>query len=128
MTVTEASKATARQQDVHPGSPRRRGGPGVEADPRARRYDWGAPSSGTRRVHGDKGTLTSYGLDAPPCDPVGFPAGKALSAGPHSHHAHLVRNLGTEPLEVTVLHFNLAAGEPGAVTADRPAECPTTLN
>ncbi|HEV3363309.1 MAG TPA: cupin domain-containing protein, partial [Acidimicrobiia bacterium] len=76
----------------------------------------------------DKGTLTSYGLDGPPCEPVEFTPGKALSAGPHSQHAHLVRNLGTEPLEVTVLYFNLAAGEPGAVAADRPAECPTTLN
>jgi quercetin dioxygenase-like cupin family protein len=76
----------------------------------------------------DKGTLTSYGLDGPPCDPVEVPAGKVLFGGPHAHHSHLVHNQGAEALQVTVLYFNLAPGQAGAVDAERPKECPADLN
>jgi quercetin dioxygenase-like cupin family protein len=76
----------------------------------------------------DKGTFTSYGLDGPPCDPVDIPAGKAVFLGPHAHHAHLVQNRGSEPLEITVLYFNLALEQRGAVDAHRPKECPADLN
>jgi quercetin dioxygenase-like cupin family protein len=76
----------------------------------------------------DKGTLTSYGLDGPPCEPVELAAGKALFFGPHASHSHLVRNTGAEPLEFTVLYFNLAPGQGGAVDAERPTECPADLN
>ena len=73
-------------------------------------------------------TLTSYGLDGPPCDPVEVPAGKVLFGGPHAHHSHLVHNQGAEALQVTVLYFNLAPGQAGAVDAERPKECPADLN
>jgi quercetin dioxygenase-like cupin family protein len=75
----------------------------------------------------DKGTFTSYGLDGPPCDPVEIAPGKALFFGPHAHHAHLVQNRGSEPLEITVLNFNLAPEQRGLVDADRPKECPADL-
>lgn len=76
----------------------------------------------------DKGTLTSYGLDGPPCEPVELAAGRAMFFGPHARHSHLVRNTGSEPLETTVLYFNLAPGQAGAVGAARPEECPPDLN
>lgn len=76
----------------------------------------------------DKGSFTSYGLDGPPCDPVEVATGQALFFRPHSHHAHLVQNRGSEPLEFTVLYFNLAPDQRGVVDADRPKECPAGLN
>ena len=75
----------------------------------------------------DKGTMTNYGLGGPPCDPVNLSPGEAVLFGPHDH-AHLVRNTGTERLELTVLYFNLASGQAGAEPANRPAECPVDLN
>jgi quercetin dioxygenase-like cupin family protein len=73
------------------------------------------------------GTLTNYGLDGPACQGVEVPAGQAYFAPPHAHHPHLVVNRGKEPLEVTVIYFNVPPGEPSRTDAEAPAECPADL-
>ena len=52
------------------------------------------------------GTLTQYGLDGPACTAQTLVAGQAYIAPAHAHHPHLIRNDGTEPLEVIVTAFN----------------------
>jgi quercetin dioxygenase-like cupin family protein len=73
------------------------------------------------------GTLTNYGLDGPACEGLDVPAGKAYFVPPHAHHAHLAVNRGNEPLELTVIYFNVPPGEPGRTDAEAPAECPANL-
>jgi quercetin dioxygenase-like cupin family protein len=83
------------------------------------------PSPGIFLV--DKGTMTNYGLDGAPCKGVKVTAGQGYYVSQHPHHAHLVRNEGTETLEVTVTYFNVPSGEPTRIDAQRPAECPDDL-
>lgn len=70
------------------------------------------------------GTLTTYGLDGPACEPVEVGAGKALLFSAHAEHAHLVRNETTEPVTFTVLYFDLEPGQAGRAEAPAPATCP----
>lgn len=74
-----------------------------------------------------QGTMTSYGLGGPPCDPVELTPDKAVLFGP-GDHPHLIRNTGTERLDLTVLYFNLTSGQGGAEPVERPSECPPDLN
>lgn len=71
--------------------------------------------------------MTNYGLDGAPCKPVKVMAGQGYYVSKHPHHAHFARNEGTEALEVTVTYFNVPAGEPTRIDAERPAECPDDL-
>ncbi len=73
------------------------------------------------------GTLTNYGLDGGACEAVEVPAGQAYFAPPHAHHPHLALNKGSEPLELTVVYFNVPPGEPSRYDAEAPAECPADL-
>ncbi len=73
------------------------------------------------------GTLTNYGLDGAACESVDVPAGQAYFVPPHAHHPHLALNKGTEPLELTVVYFNVPPGEPSRIDAEAPAECPADL-
>jgi mannose-6-phosphate isomerase-like protein (cupin superfamily) len=73
------------------------------------------------------GTLTNYGLDGPPCEPVDVTAGNAYFVPVHPHHAHLGLNRGSEPLELTAVYFNVPKGEPSRLDAEAPAECPADL-
>jgi quercetin dioxygenase-like cupin family protein len=72
----------------------------------------------------DQGTLSNYGLDGDPCTPVKISAGNAYFVSTHPHHAHLVKNDGTEPLELTVMYFNVPPGEATRIDQPAPAECP----
>jgi len=83
------------------------------------------PSPGIFLV--DKGTMSSYGLDGAACKAVQIPAGKGQFVSEHPHHAHLIRNDGTERLEFTVAYFNVPPGEATRIDAERPAECPDDL-
>ena len=84
------------------------------------------PSPGIFLV--DKGTMSNYGLDGAACKAVRIDAGHGYFVSEHPHHAHLVRNDGTERLELTVMYFNVPRGEPTRIEAERPAECPDDLN
>ncbi len=83
------------------------------------------PGSGIFLV--DRGTMSSYGLDDAACKAVQVPAGQGYFISEHPHHAHLVRNEGTETLQLTVAYFNVPSGQPGRIDAERPAECPEDL-
>lgn len=72
------------------------------------------------------GTLTTYGLDRPPCVGVDFFTGKAYfeDDAANAKWPHFVRNRSqTETLELVVTAFNVAPGEPARTVADAPAEC-----
>jgi mannose-6-phosphate isomerase-like protein (cupin superfamily) len=90
-------------------------------------------SSGWHSHHGGgvfmvmSGTMTTYGLDGAPCEPVVVEAGNAYFVPVHPHHAHLVLNQGAEPLELTSVYFNVPKGEPSRLDAEAPAECPADL-
>lgn len=73
------------------------------------------------------GTMTTYGLDGAACEAVTVPAGGAYFVPPRAHHPHLVLNQGTEPLELTLVYFNVPKGEPSRLDAEAPAECPADL-
>jgi quercetin dioxygenase-like cupin family protein len=73
------------------------------------------------------GTMTNYGLDGAACESIDVPAGQAYFVPPHAHHPHLALNKGTEPLELTVVYFNVPAGQPSRMDAEAPAECPADL-
>lgn len=83
------------------------------------------PSPGIFLV--DKGTMSSYGLDGTACKSVRIGAGQGQFVSEHPHHAHLIRNEGTEPLEFTVAYFNVPSGQATRIDAERPAECPDDL-
>lgn len=83
------------------------------------------PSPGIFSV--DKGVLSNYGLDGAPCTAVTVKAGEGYFVSAHPHHPHLGRNEGSEPLELTVTYFNVPAGQPTRIEAERPAECPEEL-
>jgi quercetin dioxygenase-like cupin family protein len=72
----------------------------------------------------NSGTLTTYGLDGPACEPVQVGAGKALLFSAHADHAHLVRNETAEPVTFTVLYFDLEPGQAGRTEAPAPVACP----
>lgn len=69
------------------------------------------------------GTLTTYGLEGPACEPVPVGAGKSLLFSAHAEHAHLARNETTEPVTFTVLYFDLEPGQAGRADAPAPAGC-----
>ncbi len=73
------------------------------------------------------GTMTNYGLDGPPCDPVVVEAGNAYFIPVHPHHSHLALNKGAGPLKLTAVYFNVPKGEPSRLDAEAPAECPADL-
>lgn len=75
----------------------------------------------------DKGTLSNYGLNGAECTPAQTPAGRAYFVPPHALHAHLGRNEGSVPVEVTVYYFNVSPGESTRLEAQRPAACPADL-
>lgn len=75
----------------------------------------------------DSGALTNYGLDGGACEGVTVPAGEAAFVPPHPDHAHLGRNEGTEPLEITVMYFNVPPGGSSRADAEPPPECPADL-
>jgi quercetin dioxygenase-like cupin family protein len=83
------------------------------------------PSPGIFLV--DKGTMSSYGLDGAACKAVQIAAGQGQFVSEHPHHAHLIRNDGTERLEFTVAYFNVPSGQATRIDAERPAECPDDL-
>lgn len=83
------------------------------------------PSPGIFLV--DKGTMSNYGLDGAACKVLQVTAGQGYFVSEHPHHAHLVRNEGTERLEVTVTYFNVPRGEATRIDAEHPAECPDDL-
>jgi oxalate decarboxylase/phosphoglucose isomerase-like protein (cupin superfamily) len=76
----------------------------------------------------DKGTMTNFRLDGPACEAVVTKAGQACFVPPHAHHPHLVRNAGTEKLEITVYYFNVPPGQPSRIDQQRPKECPADSN
>jgi mannose-6-phosphate isomerase-like protein (cupin superfamily) len=73
------------------------------------------------------GTMTTYGLDAPACEPITVPAGEAYFVPPHARHPHLAANHGSEPLELLSLYFNVPKGQSSRIDAEAPAECPSEL-
>ncbi|HUR48141.1 MAG TPA: amidase family protein [Acidimicrobiales bacterium] len=75
----------------------------------------------------NKGVLSNYGLNGPTCKATTISAGAAYFVPPHSHHGHLVRNEGKEPLELTVYWFNVPPGAPTVIKAERPSACPADL-
>ena len=83
------------------------------------------PSPGIFLV--DKGTMSSYGLDGAACKAVQIAAGQGQFVSEHPHHAHLIRNDGTERLEFTVAYFNVPPGAATRIDAERPTECPDDL-
>jgi hypothetical protein len=72
----------------------------------------------------NSGTLTNYGLDGPPCTPVDVAAGHAYFVPPHAHHAHLAKNNGSQPVDLTVVYFNVPPGAATRIDANAPPECP----
>jgi quercetin dioxygenase-like cupin family protein len=83
------------------------------------------PSPGIFSV--DKGVLSNYGLDGDACTATVVKAGQGYFVSEHPHHAHLGRNEGTEPLELTVTYFNVPPGAATRIEAERPAQCPEDL-
>lgn len=83
-------------------------------------YDGGA-------VIVDKGTATTYGLNGPMCEPVRVKAGEAIFVPPVPQHQHLLRNEGTEPVELTTYYWNVPPDKDAAVKAEQPSECPADL-
>lgn len=73
------------------------------------------------------GTMTTYGLDGPACEPTMVSAGEGYFVPARPHHPHLVLNQGAEPLELLSLYFNVPEGEPSRLDAEGPAECPAEL-
>lgn len=72
------------------------------------------------------GTLTSYGLDQPPCVGVEFSSGTAYfeDDAANAKWPHFVRNRSqTETLELVVTAFNVAPGAQARTVADAPVEC-----
>ncbi len=72
------------------------------------------------------GTLTTYGLDKPPCVGVDFPTGKAYfeDDAANAKWPHFVRNRSqTETVELVVTAFDVAPGAPARSEAAAPAEC-----
>jgi hypothetical protein len=72
------------------------------------------------------GTLTTYGLDQPPCTGVDLPTGAAYfeDDGSTAKWPHFVRNKsGTETVELVVTAFNVPVGASARSEAPAPAEC-----
>ncbi|HSV67271.1 MAG TPA: cupin domain-containing protein [Mycobacteriales bacterium] len=63
-----------------------------------------------------RGTLTHIDAD---CQIVTYPAGQSLVEPSGSHHVHVGRNLGTEPVELYVTYVN-PVGSPLSVDAPDP--------
>lgn len=75
----------------------------------------------------DKGTMTTYGLDGPMCEPVQVTAGNAIFVPTVPKHQHLVRNEGTETVEATTYYWNVPPDKDVGVEAAQPTECPADL-
>lgn len=71
------------------------------------------------------GTLTTFGLDRPPCVGVDIPTGGAYfeDDAANAQWPHFVRNRGTDTVELVVTAFNVTPGQPARSDADAPAEC-----
>jgi hypothetical protein len=72
------------------------------------------------------GTLTTYGLDQPPCTGVDLPTGTAYFEDDAStaQWPHFVRNKsGTETVEAVVTAFNVPSGASARTESDAPQEC-----
>ena len=72
------------------------------------------------------GTLTTYGLDQPPCTGVDLPTGTAYFEDDASkaQWPHFVRNKSaTETVELVATAFNVPVGGSVRSEADAPAEC-----
>jgi hypothetical protein len=72
------------------------------------------------------GTLTTYGLDQPPCTGVDLPTGAAYfeDDAASAKWPHFVRNKsGTETVEAVVTAFNVPVGAPVRSEAPAPEEC-----
>ena len=71
------------------------------------------------------GTLTTFGLDSPPCVGVDIPTGEAYfeDDAANARWPHFVRNRGNETIELVVTAFNVPPGASARTEADAPAEC-----
>jgi hypothetical protein len=71
------------------------------------------------------GTLTTYGLDQPPCVGVDIPTGQAYfeDNAATAQWPHFVRNKGTDTLELVVTAFGVAPGAAARSDAPAPSEC-----
>ena len=72
------------------------------------------------------GTLTTYGLDKPPCTGVDLPTGSAYfeDDAANAKWPHFVRNKSkSETLELVVTAFNVPAGAPARSDAPAPKDC-----
>jgi hypothetical protein len=72
------------------------------------------------------GTLTTYGLDQPPCTGVDLPTGAAYfeDDAARAQWPHFVRNKSaTETVEAVVTAFNVPVGAPVRSEAPAPEEC-----
>jgi hypothetical protein len=72
------------------------------------------------------GTLTTYGLDQPPCTGVDLPAGAAYfeDDAANAKWPHFVRNKSqSETVEAVVTAFNVPVGASVRSEAPAPAEC-----
>lgn len=71
------------------------------------------------------GTLTTYGLDQPPCTGVDLPTGAAYfeDDAANAKWPHFVRNKSAETVELVVTAFNVPAGAPARSDEPAPAEC-----
>jgi hypothetical protein len=71
------------------------------------------------------GTLTTFGLDRPPCQGEDIPAGGAYfeNDAANARWPHFVRNRGDVPTEIVVTAFNVPAGASSRTDAAAPEEC-----
>jgi hypothetical protein len=71
------------------------------------------------------GTLTTFGLDRPPCQGEDIPAGRAYfeDDAANARWPHFVRNRGQVPTEIVVTAFNVPPGGSSRTEADAPSEC-----
>lgn len=71
------------------------------------------------------GTLTTFGLDRPPCVGEDIPAGEAYfeDDAANARWPHFVRNRGDVPTEIVVMAFNVPPGGSPRTEADAPEEC-----
>jgi hypothetical protein len=71
------------------------------------------------------GTLTTFGLDRPPCQGEDVLAGHAYfeDDAANARWPHFVRNRGQVPTEIVVTAFNVPAGGSSRTEADAPKEC-----
>jgi hypothetical protein len=71
------------------------------------------------------GTLTTFGLDRPPCQGEDVSAGGAYfeDDAANARWPHFVRNRGNVPTEIVITAFNVPAGASPRTEAEAPKEC-----